>query len=69
MFLFSIFVQFRALRENKSSPGDELRQCGGSLVDITIVNRGEWLGSLAKFFVLCFCSLFLDMTLHKHNTS
>ena len=23
-----------------------------------IVNRGKWLGSLAKFFVLCFCSLF-----------
>ena len=24
----------------------------------SIVNRGKWLGSLAKFFVLCFCSLF-----------
>ena len=33
---------------------------GGSLAGIiaTIVNRGKWLGSLAKFFVLCFCSLF-----------
>ena len=31
-----------------------------------IVNRGKWLGSLAKFFVL-FLSPFLAMTLHKHN--
>ena len=28
------------------------------LIRQNIVNRGKWLGSLAKFFVLCFCSLF-----------
>ena len=28
------------------------------VVFLSIVNRGKWLGSLAKFFVLCFCSLF-----------
>ena len=30
-----------------------------------IVNRGKWFGSPAKFFVICFCSLFCGLTLHK----
>ena len=46
----------------KFLPRDVFRkQC--SVVKI-IVNRGKWLGSLAKFFVLC-----LALTLHKHNRS
>ena len=34
-----------------------------------IVNRGKCLLSLEKFFVQCFCLLFLAMTLHKDNRS
>ena len=30
---------------------------GSRQIELIIVNRGKWLGSLAKFFVLCFCSL------------
>ena len=31
---------------------------------LPVVNRGKWLGNLAKFFVVCFCALFWDLTLH-----
>ena len=31
----------------------------------TIVNRGEWLSNSTKFFVVCFCSLFWALTVHK----
>ncbi len=33
--------------------------------DGSIVNRGKWLGIPTKVFVVCFCSLFWGLTLHK----
>ena len=34
-------------------------------IRLIIVNRRKWLGSLAKFFVIGFCSLFWGLTVHK----
>ena len=35
---------------------------------LTIVNRGEWLWNSAKFFVVCFCSVFWPWPCTKHNS-
>ena len=40
-------------------------KCTQLLVIISIVNRWKWFGNLAKLFVVCFCLLFWELTLHK----
>jgi len=37
-------------------------------IDVTIVNRGEWLWNSTKFFAVYFCSLFWPRAYTKHNS-
>ena len=40
-------------------------KCAQLLVIMSIVNRWKWFGNLAKFFVVCICLLFRELTPHK----